>query len=310
MKKNILYTVMVLFFLSTLALIIYKYQQNAHSEPDNYYILERKGAAAKDRAWMKVKNQSYTLIQAIQNTPKNIKSKTDLAILYIQEARITGNYTYYDKAAMKYVNDALSIDASDFNALVLKSLLYLSQHHFADGLELAQKAKTINPYNSYVYGLCVDGNVEMGNYKTAVEDADKMLSIRPDIRSYSRASYLREIFGDYPGAIEAMKMAVDAGYPGDEATEWARIQLGHLYENIGDLPNAEMHYTIALQERPGYAYALAGLGRIATAKKDYTKSIQYLQRADTSVMDYAIKEALADMYRQSGDKKESGRNRK
>jgi hypothetical protein len=53
----------------------------------------------------------------------------------------------------------------------------------------------------------VDGNVEMGNYATAIEEADKMISIRPDIRSYSRASYLREIHGDYPGAIDAMKLA-------------------------------------------------------------------------------------------------------
>ena len=89
-----------------------------------------------------------------------------------------------------------------------------------------------------------------------------MISIRPDIRSYSRVSYLREIHGDYPGAIEAMKLAVDAGLPGDEATEWARVHLGHLYEITGDLKNAEMHYLIALQKRPGYAYAIAGQGSI------------------------------------------------
>ncbi|TKK66105.1 tetratricopeptide repeat protein [Ilyomonas limi] len=302
MKKNILYIAMVVFSISMLFLIIYKYQQNAGNEPDNYVILERKGIAAKDPAWPQVKNQAVALIEVIQNHPEDVKPKTKLAILYIQEARITGNYTYYDKAAMKYVNDALSIDSTDFDAMLLKSLLYLSQHHFADGLELAQKIKAISPYNSYVYGLCVDGNVEMGNYKAAVDDADKMLSIRPDIRSYSRASYLREIYGNYPGAIEAMKMAVDAGYPGEEATEWARIQLGHLYENTGDLANAEMHYTIALQERPGYAYALAGLGRIAAAKKDYTKAVQYFQQADTSVMDYSFKEALAEVYRQQGNK--------
>ena len=152
-------------------------------------------------------------------------------------------------------------------ASLLKSLIYLSQHHFADGLALAEKAKSINPYNAYVMGLAVDGNVEMGNYDAAVADADKMLSISPDIRSYSRASYLREIYGDYPGAIDAMKMAVEAGAPGDETTEWSRVQLGHLYENIGDILNAKMHYMIALQERPGYAYAFAGLARIAMAEK-------------------------------------------
>jgi len=302
MKKNILYITLVLFFITMLSFIVYKYEHNLIKEPANYYILERKGTATKDLQWLKIKNQSYALIQAIQHNPKNVKFKTNLAILYIQEARITGNYTYYDKAAMKYVNDALSVEPSNFDAMVLKSLLYLSQHHFADGLELAQKAKAVNPYNSYVYGLCVDGHVEMGEYKAAVDDANKMLSIRPDIRSYSRASYLREIYGDYPGAVDAMKMAVDAGYPGDEATEWARVQLGRLYENTGDLLNAEMHYTIALQERPGYAYALAGLGRIAAAKKDYAKAIEYFNQADTIVMDYSFKEALADIYRQTGNK--------
>jgi hypothetical protein len=44
----------------------------------------------------------------------------------------------------------------------------MSQHHFADGLDVAHKAQQVNPYNAYVYGLLVDGNVEMGNYDTAV----------------------------------------------------------------------------------------------------------------------------------------------
>jgi hypothetical protein len=45
-----------------------------------------------------------------------------------------------------------------------------------------------------------------------------MMAIRPDLRSYSRVSYLREIFGDIPGAREAMLMAIQAGYPGQEET--------------------------------------------------------------------------------------------
>ena len=140
------------------------------------------------------------------------------------------------------------------------------------GLAIAEKAQKINPYNALIYGILVDGNVEMGNYKAAVENSDKMDSIRPDIRSYSRISYLREIYGDYPGAIEAMKLAVGAGGAGDEPTEWTRIQLARLYENTGDLKNAEMHYMIALDERPGYPYATAGLGTYCNGKQRLYKS--------------------------------------
>jgi tetratricopeptide (TPR) repeat protein len=147
----------------------------------------------------------------------------------------------------------------------------------------------------------VDGNVEMGHYDSAVASADRMVSIRPDLRSYSRISYLREIYGDYPGAVRAMKMAVDAGAPGDEATEWARVQLGHLYEYTGDLRNAAMHYTIALDERPGYAYALAGLGRIELEQKNYGRAIAYYLKADSLVKDYSFKEELVEMYKLSGE---------
>src|SRR6188472_100346 len=148
----------------------------------------------------------------------------------------------------------LDNEPGNFEALTLKSLLYMSQHHFAEGLHIAEKAQKINPYNALIYGMLVDGNVELGNYPAAVENSDKMDSIRPDLRSYARISYLREIYGDYPGAIEAMKLAVDAGAPGDESTEWSRVHLGQLYENTGDLENAAMNYNIALEERPGYVH--------------------------------------------------------
>ncbi len=157
---------MVLIF-SLLFIFIYKYQQSKSDGPDQYTILERTGSTAQDPGWQKAKNQSYALIRAIQDKPKDITFKTKLAMLYIQEARITGNYAYYDKAAMKYVNDALSIDASNFDAMVLKSLLYLSQHHFADGLEAAQKAKAVKSIQLiciwFVCGWrCGDGQLQSG----------------------------------------------------------------------------------------------------------------------------------------------------
>jgi tetratricopeptide (TPR) repeat protein len=129
-----------------------------------------------------------------------------------------------------------------------------------------------------------------------------MESVRPDIRSYSRISYLREIYGDYKGAIEAMKMAVNAGGQGDETTEWTRIQLGRLYEKTGDLKNAEMHYRIALTERPGYPFALAGMARIAAAEKDFPKAIGFYRKADSMINDYSIKEEWADVYTLAGQK--------
>lgn len=306
MKKSALYVIIFIVFATVTGIILYKYKAKEKKEETAVYTLqERHGGAANTAEWKNTKLRAAELLQKLKANPKDAKSSLALAGIFIQEARITGNYAYYDKAALKNVNDVLKRDSVNFEAMILKSVLYLSQHHFAEGLALAEKAKNINPYNSYVYGLMVDGNVELGNYANAVIDADSMINIRPDMRSYSRVSYLREIHGDYPGAIEAMKMAVDAGYPGDEGAEWARIQLGHLYENTGDMKRAEMHYRIALNERPGYPYALGGLARISSAAKNYNEATALYRQADSVVTDFSIKEALAEVYRLAGKKEEA-----
>ena len=212
MKKKNIYLLCIIVFSLAVGGIILKYNyKKTQDEKKQYVLLERKGALADSDEWKQAKKTSDSLLNLIKDNPTDSKSQLRLAALYIQEARVTGDYAYYDVAAMKYINDVLNLDSLNFNCLVFKSLIYMSQHHFADGLVVAHKAQQINPYNAYVYGLLVDGNVEMGNYDTAVAYADKMVAVRPDLTSYSRVSYLREIFGDYPAAINAMKMAVEAG---------------------------------------------------------------------------------------------------
>lgn len=311
MNKKIIYFISIFLFAAAVIFIIARYNSKQKEKENTVYtLLDRKGSLAQTSEWGTTKNLANTYLGSFKKNPDDTKASLGLAALFIQEARVTGNYMYYDAAAMKYVNNVLKTDSVNFDALVYKSLIYLSQHHFADGLATAQKAQQINPYNAFVYGILIDGNVEMGYYDSAVASADKMVSIRPDLRSYSRISYLREIYGDYPGSIDAMKRAVEAGAAGEESTEWARVQLGSLYEKTGDLKSAEMHYTISLQVRPDYAYALAGLARIAAATKDYNKAISCYLKADSLVSDYSFKEELVDLYKLTGEKDKADRTAK
>lgn len=297
MKRKNFYFISIVVFVGAVVFIFFRHQaKEKNKEARVYYPLERSGVTAKTEEWQQVRSQATTLINKIQEDVNDETSLLSLASLYIREARISGNYIYYDQASMKCVNAVLKIDENNFEALSLKAMILLSEHHFSDALSIAQKAVGINPYNAFVYGTLVDGYVEMGDYKAAVENLEKMISIRPDMRSYARVSYLREIYGDYPGAIEAMKLAVDAGVPGDEATAWTRVQLGHLYEKTGDIKMAEVNYLIALNERPGYAYALGGLGRIAAIRKKYDDAIVLYKQADSSIQDYSLKEELYEVY--------------
>jgi tetratricopeptide (TPR) repeat protein len=51
-----------------------------------------------------------------------------------------------------------------------------------------------------------------------------------------------------------------------------------------------------------YAYALAGMARIATAGKKYDKAIAYYQQADSLVTDFSFREALVEVYELAGEK--------
>jgi tetratricopeptide (TPR) repeat protein len=300
MKKNYWYSISLATIILVTAAIFIRYNTRENKID---HLLERRAGSPETKEWTLRRDYASALESKIEKDPSDVKSFLSLATLFIQEARSTGNYMYYDKAALKCVNKVLGLDSLNFDGLTLKSLIYLSQHHFAEGLALAEKAQKINPFNAFIYGLLVDGNVEMGHYDSAVANADRMVAVRPDIRSYSRISYLREIHGDYPGAIEAMKMAVDAGGQGDETTEWSRVQLGKLYEHTGDLQQAAMHYTIALDERPDYAFAWAGLARVAMAGSNYPKAIEYYRKAGSMIDDNSIREEWVDAYTLAGENK-------
>ncbi len=258
---------------------------------------ERHGPISLDAEWLNTKNAIEGLLDLLRQNPDNSKAALQLAQAYMQEARVTGDHAYYDKASLQLLDDILLKEPANFDALCCKSTVLLSQHHFTDGMAVAKQAEKLNPYSAYIYGLMCDANVELGNYEEAVKMADKMVSIRPDIRSYARISYLREIHGDYKGAIAAIKLAVAAGYPGLEQTEWTRMILAHLYESTGSIDSAEVQYKIALLERSDYPFAIAGMGRIAKIKGKYKDAIADYEKAKGMITEYSFSDELTDLYK-------------
>ena len=181
MRKRYLYFLLAACTVGVLGFTILKYTST--SGYFSYELKNRKGSSAQSLEWRNTLKMATNLSNKIRMNPRDNKSLLAMTSLFIQEARITGDHVYYDMAAMKYVNEVLKNDPNNFEALLYKSLLFLSQHHFAEGLATATTAQKINPYNAFVYGILVDANVELGNYELAVESSDRMVSIRPDIRS-------------------------------------------------------------------------------------------------------------------------------
>ena len=243
----------------------------------------------------------------IRKHPEVIRNYVELAWIFLQEARVTGNQDEYFPKAEWLIEEALRREPDNFAATITKASMLLSLHQFAAARDLALKAISANSYSSFSYGVLTDAYVELGEYEKAVEACDKMLSIRPDLRSYSRASYLRELHGDMDGALKAMQMAVSAGATIQENVNWCRVYLGHLYFQRGDLTSAEQHYQAVLSLMPEYGPALAGLARVAAARENFQDAIAAYQKAIEAQPIGEHRIALAEVYEAAGMQEQAGK---
>lgn len=150
-----------------------------------------------------------------------------------------------------------------------------------------------------IYGALIDAHVELGDYKNAVSLADKMVSMRPDLRSYSRVSYLREIYGMPEDAIKAMQMAVEAGSPGSEEKAWAALQLAQLCIRYNKTAEGISILNQILEERPDYPFAKANLATVYMSQGKFKEAEQELKEACAIIPEVSFYIHLAELYKQT-----------
>ena len=264
-------------------------------------ILLDRSSSFSQKEFLVVKKKYEELTNKIKNNPEKPESYILLAQLFINEARITGKHHEYIPSCMKLLNKSLELDSTNFNAKITKASVLMTLHKFNDAKTLAEEAIKLNGYSSFGYGVLVDALVETGDYKKAVEICDKLNMIKPDLRSYSRASYLREINCDFKGAIEAMELAADAGASGAEDRAWALFQLGNLYVKENKIDTAQFIFKGILEERPSYAFAFLGLADVAIYKKDFSTALELLIKAIQLSPEHIFSERLTEVYSKLND---------
>lgn len=207
--------------------------------------------------------------------PNDAEAYAFLGLAWLQQVRETGDATIYARAEQA-LDEAIRLDPKQVDALIGQGLLALARHDFHAGLAWGQQAYALNPYRAQALGIQVDAYIELGEYEKAAEILQAMVDLRPDLASFSRISYLRELHGDVSGAIEAMERAVKTGTPGHENTLWTQVQLGNLHFNRGNWEMAEAAYRAALGFRGDYPHALAGVARVWAAQGNLAGAINLL----------------------------------
>ncbi len=230
---------------------------------------------------------------------KNVKALTTLGLAYQQRVRETGDPTYYTKAD-GILHRALSFAPRDLVATAGLGQLALSRHQFRRALALGRRAEAISPTTAGVYGVIGDAEIELGRYRDAFRSFDRMASIKPDVASYARVSYARELRGDIAGAERAMQLAASSAVGAREASSWTHTQLGLLYLGHARARLALRELRIAVALDPGYYIALDGMAQVQALLGHMRTALTYERQAVDRVPLPAQVGLLGDLYRAVG----------
>jgi tetratricopeptide (TPR) repeat protein len=218
-------------------------------------------------------------VSASEMPIESAKNYNKIAADFIRKARETGDFGLNTNAE-NAVKKALEIEPENWDSQKLQASLHLTFHRFDEALKLGKTLQQSSPNDSFVYGILTDANVELGNYKEAVEAVQKMVDLKPNMSAYARVGYVRSLHGDSLGAIEAMKLAAKTADPNDkESQSWCLVHLGDEFFKSGKFAEAEKVYDEALKIFPDYAAAMVGKGRVRMANNDSETAIKLLSDA-------------------------------
>jgi tetratricopeptide (TPR) repeat protein len=217
--------------------------------------------------------------QEIAKKPEYVPYYNALAMAYARRARETSEVAFYGKAE-ETLKKSFSLAPENYEGLKVQCWLLLGRHEFAKAREVAVRLNKQTPDDVTVYGYLADANAELGNYKDAVDAAQWMLNLRPgNVPGLTRAAYLRELHGDFAGAIEFMQQAYDSTpYQELEDRAWLLTQIAHIHLAAGHAADAEKFASGALGIFPDYHYALGVLGQVRMEQKRYDDAAGLFQK--------------------------------
>ncbi|MCE7011186.1 tetratricopeptide repeat protein [Kibdelosporangium philippinense] len=219
--------------------------------------------------------QSVTTLQGrLHRMPNDSLGWAQLGSAYVELARITADPSYYAKA-QGVLDKSLALKPEDNGPAMLGlGALANARHDFGAAKEWGLKALAAQPRSAEVFGVLADAYTQLGDEGGAMDAVQNMLDVKPNVASFTRASYFFETHGRIDDARMALDRALAAAGAPDEIA-FCRYYLGELAFNSGDLAEADRQFTAGLRVvldqtlQQGQAKVAAAQGNIERALGAY-----------------------------------------
>ncbi|HLM03747.1 MAG TPA: tetratricopeptide repeat protein [Blastococcus sp.] len=218
--------------------------------------------------------------QRLADVPGDHATWAALGALYVEQARLTADPSLYGAADAALAESLRLRPEANDAALIASGALANARHDFRTAAEMAARGLDVNPYSAIAWGVLTDARTQLGDYAGASQAVGRMLELRPDVASFTRASYDAELHGDVATARSALEQALEsATSPADRA--FARGYLGELALTAGDLEEAERQFSAGMEDAAedplllmGRAHVAAARGEVELATRTYRQAVQ------------------------------------
>ena len=244
----------------------------------------------------------------VREDPHDATALTELGFAYQLRWRETADASYLPRSEVA-LRRAVRFGTDDASAVLGLGSLALIRHEFRGALTFGRRAQRLLPGSHRPYGVVGDALVELGRYDEAFAAFDRMISLRPSLASYARVAYARELVGDRPGAVAAMRLALESASGQPEPTAWAHVELAKLELASGHIPVARRHTAGALRALPGYASARVELARVEAAAGNLPAAIRAARLATEATPTAQAVALLGDLLERDGRRAEARRQR-
>ena len=245
-------------------------------------VAQGSGSASRSTSRAELERTIAVNRQKVAANPGDGAAAVQLADTLMRGARVNGDASLAIEAE-KVLRATLKHSPSDYMSRRMLSVVYLSQHRFAEALSEAKAAQTLRPKDAWNYAIAGDALLELGRYEEAFDSFDQVMEHRPDAGAYARVAYARELQGDLDGALRLMRMSAEATSRQDvEGLAWTFAQIGNLYLLQGRLDEAEREFSHADFIFPSHPYAMNGRVRLLIARHRYADALDLSRRLPTT----------------------------
>lgn len=205
-----------------------------------------------------------SLQDRLRRLPTDHQSWAQLGLAYVEQARVTGNPTFYTQADQAIDRSFELRPKQNADAFAAAAAVSAARHDFEASLAEATRALRLDPYHPSALPVRVDALTELGRYRQqlqALEVADRR---QPGVPVAARYAYALELRGRLAEASSVLARAATGASRTDRA--YLLTLLADLERRRGLLDRSGGHLREALRLSPEHVPARASSARLAVAR--------------------------------------------